>query len=335
MPSRRVALGAAAAALAGMNPYRSAKAATLRSEDILSLFQGLPGDIALKIIAPATDTDPRIVIAQNASQRLFVGSAIKTFALAKALQQADSPDLIATLSNQMLTLDQSVWNGDSQILNPPNLAGMITERTALEAMILHSDNTATDMIFKYLGPDNIRAFISSNGLKSTSIPDSTRSFFGYILGAADYQTYSWAELQASSGVFVRPPLNDVSTLASSCDDLVSYYSHGLQGKFFKHPETLNEYRRILNLGDVIWIVEFPLGTTTFAKGGSIDTPGFHCLCIPGGMAFEGRWVFFSFIINWYNEATTDPATVSAFLAAVKSAVTVIYQHLSVTGGKQP
>jgi beta-lactamase class A len=53
-------------------------------------------------------------------------------------------------------LDQSVWSFGSDIFNPPDLSGLVSERTAMEAMIIHSDNTATDMILKEAGPVKVR-----------------------------------------------------------------------------------------------------------------------------------------------------------------------------------
>jgi beta-lactamase class A len=195
-------------------------------------------------------------------------------------------------------------------------------------MICHSDNTATDMIFKHVGPNNIRKFITSAGLHNTQVPESTRSFFGYLLGAKDYKHYTWKQLTHSSGIFVKPPLNNVQTLASSCDDLVSYYSRALRGRFFKYPQTLSEFREILAMGDVIWLLPVPLGVSAFAKGGSIDTPGFHAICAPGGMLFDDRWVYFSLIINWPSPLETDPKTVAAFVAAGSKALTLVKDALS-------
>jgi beta-lactamase class A len=85
---------------------------------------------------------------------------------------------------------------------------MVSERTALEAMILHSDNTGTDMSIKLVGPDNVRGFIASAGLTNTLIPDSTRVFFGYLLGAPDYKTFTWDDLVAAADdPIVNSPLN--------------------------------------------------------------------------------------------------------------------------------
>jgi beta-lactamase class A len=66
----------------------------------------------------------------------------------------------------------------------------------------------------------------------------------------------------------------------------------------------------------------------FAKGGSIDTPGFHAVCAPAGMLFDDRWVYFSLIINWPSPMETDPKTVAAFLAAGSKALTLVKEALS-------
>ena len=62
--------------------------------------------------------------------------------------------------------------------------------------------------------------------------------------------------------------------------------------------------------------------------GLMSTSGFHCLCVPGGMFFNNRWVYFAFIINWDAEAATDPATVTAFLSATSEALTRVFNALS-------
>lgn len=292
---------------------------------IKRLFKGLPGDLGMKVVAPGRRG---LWVEHNASRQLFVGSAIKTFILGEALRQADGPDVVQTITGRELDLDASVWSASSQIFNPPHLTGKVSERTAHEAMILHSDNTGTDMALKQAGPDNVRRFIRDAGLTKTRIPDSTRIFFGYILGAADYETFTWEQLVNDDGVYERAPLNKVQTLASSADDMVSYYSRALRGRFFEYDETLAEYRRVLSLADAIWLVPLPLGVSAFLKAGSIDIPGFHALSVPGGMFFEDRWVFFSFTYNWYAADEQDPAGAGRFIVAVAEALAAVKEALS-------
>jgi beta-lactamase class A len=296
---------------------------------ILSLFKSLPGEVAVKIYAPAANGKPEFLVEHNASKPMFVGSAIKTFILCESLRQVDSPTVVQSITAQQLSLDASVWNLDSATFNPPNLIGKISQRTALEAMIIHSDNTGTDMCIKHAGPDKVRAFVASAGLTSTMIPESTRAFFGYLLGAKNYKDFTWEEVGAAANLpIVNSPMNKVETLASSADDFISYYSRALHGDFFQHNETLNEFRRILSLGDAIWLLPLPLGVSAFCKGGSIDVKGFHAVCAPGGIFFDNRWVYFCVAINWNSAAETDPATVAAFAAAGSRALALAKEALS-------
>ena len=336
--TRRAVLAGTAAALAAAPLVRAttalAQAQALPPDQIRRLFARLPGDVAGKIVAPAVNGRPGLAVEFNASMRLFVGSAIKTFVLCEALRQADSPDVVQALSQQQVALDASVWMIDSPTFNPPHLTGMVSERTTLEAMILHSDDTATDMAFNLAGAGNVRGFIASAGLADTMVPDSTRVFTGYLLGARNYKAFTWADLLAAirqNAPYVHSPLNDAETLASSADNLVSYYSRSLQGEFFTNSATLNEFRRILAMGGAIWLVPLPLGVSAFVKGGSIDVPGFHAVCVAGGMTFDDRWVYFCLTINWYAPAETDTGTVSAFLAATSRALTLVKGALSCHG----
>ncbi len=299
-------------------------------DEITDLFDRLPGQKAVKVWAPATNGGTGFKFEMNASQRLFVGSAIKAFVLCERLRQLDSADVVQKLMDKELELNESVWSPDSQMFNPPKLSGKVTERTTMEAMILHSDNTATDMELAQAGPDNVRSFLRSAGLNHSDVPDSTRVFFGYLLGAPNYKTFSWQDLQnadATGAAIVNSPLNDVETLASSADDFVSFYSRALHGGFFKRPETLNEFRRILSLGDVISIVPFPAGASAFAKGGSIDVKGFHTVCVPGALFYSNRWVYFTMITNWEAAPERDPETVAAFIAAVRQVLALVKQAL--------
>jgi beta-lactamase class A len=329
--SRRGFLTGAAAAIGTMPLARPAmgQKSGVSPEAILALFKALPGDVAIKIFAPEVNGKPEFLVESNAAKTVFVGSAIKTFILCEALRQADSPDVVQTLKAKQLSLDANVWSVDSVTFNPPNLIGKVSQRTALEAMIMHSDNTGTDMSIKEAGPENVRALIASMGLKNTMIPDSTRSLFGYLLGAKDPKTFSWEDLgAAANSSMVNSPMNKVETMASSADDFVSYYSRALHGEFFKNKETLQEFRRILAMSDAIWLLPLPLGVSAFVKGGSIDVPGFHAVCMPGGMLFDDRWVYFCLTINWYAKAEIDVGTVNAFAAAGSRALTMVKEALS-------
>jgi beta-lactamase class A len=244
------------------------------------------------------------------------------------LRQLDSPTIERQITEHELALNESVWSPGSTIFNPPDLSGLVSERTTMEAMVIHSDNTATDMTLKEAGAYSVRNFISLIGLKSTMIPDSTRSLAGYLAGAPNYKTISWDELiSLPPGPLAHPFLNDVETLASSPDDLVSFLSRSLQGKFFSNRETLFQFRRILSLGDITHLVPFPLGMSVFGKAGYADVPGAHARSIAGGVYFPNRWVYFSIVLNWDAEQGDDPETVRAFYGAIHKSIALLQQRL--------
>lgn len=329
---------AAATALVTVPPAVAATPATAAAEspadavtpqEIIALFAQLPGDLGLKILAPARNGGSDFVAEFNPDRKLFFASAIKAFALGEALRQVDSPDVVARLEQREVALDSSIWSFGSPIFNPPNVTGVVSERTTLEAMITRSDNTATDMTFKLAGVSNIRALIASAGLNQTFIPDSTRAFTAYLWGAQNYRDISWEELlELVENPIVHPFLNDVQTLASSAGDFVSYYSRALQGGFFAHDETLNEFRRLLTLCDFIYLVPLPAGTSAYAKSGNADFPGFHARSIAGGMYFSGQWVYFGFVLNWYADSIEDPETVAGFFSAIHQSLTRLRDSLS-------
>jgi beta-lactamase class A len=330
--SRREFLTGVSAAIGAMplarSPAEQQRPAS-SPDAILSLFKSLPGDVAIKIFAPAANGKPEFLVASNASKVMFVGSAVKTFILCEALRQADSPNVVQTLKATQLSLDASVWSLDSATFNPPNLIGKVSQRTALEAMIQHSDNTGTDMSIKHVGPEKVRDLIASIGLKNTMIPDSTRSLFGYMLGAKDPKSFSWEDIgAAANSSIVNSPLNKVQTMASTADDFISYYSRALQGEFFKNKETVCEFRRILSMGDAIWLMPLPLGVSAFCKGGNIDVPGFHALCATGGMLFDDRWVYFCVAYNWSAKEASDPGGANVFIAAASRALRMVKKTLS-------
>lgn len=297
-------------------------------QEILDLFSDLPDRKAFKLWAPATKDDPEFLVRLHDRRRLFAASTNKAIILCERLRQLDSPTVGQQITEHELLLDNSIWSPGSPIFNPPDLSGLVSESTAMEAMVIHSDNTATDMVLKEAGAQNVRKFIASIGLKNTMIPDSTRSFAAYLMGAPDYKTITWDELiSIPPGPLAHPFLNDVETLASSPSDLVSFFSRALQGKFFRNRETLQQFRRILSLGDITYLVPFPLGMSVFGKAGYADFPGMHARSIAGGVYFPDRWVYFSMILNWDAEQGDDPDTVNAFFRAVRRSIELLQERL--------
>lgn len=135
------------------------------SAAILEAYKELPGQQGLMFLAPPDAGRPAWSMELNADGRFFIASVFKALALAESLRQEESQldpasdiPLAAQLNMrlaQQLPLDESVFSLASPVLNSPSLTGMVTLRTALEAMIAHSDNTATDIVLKHVGPETL------------------------------------------------------------------------------------------------------------------------------------------------------------------------------------
>jgi beta-lactamase class A len=245
--------------------------------------------------------------------RLFVDSAVKTFILAQYLRDVEEGRLA---EDRQMAIDDSVRSLSSPVFL--NLTGTTPAVSVLEAMIAHSDNTATDVALGAVGADRVRALIAQAGLKATQIPESTRRLFSYLAGAPEGVDVGWAGMQrlaaaspgtAASGGAGRPALNDRQTMASTAEDMVRWYRQALRGAFFKKPGTLVEFKRIQAMADALPHV-VPPDTVAYGKGGSIDWQGFHCFCLPGQMIVGKVPVTFCFTINWTGPRAAWPPSSS-------------------------
>lgn len=272
------------------------------AKQVVAEFDRLPGKKALKLWAPAFENRAEWSAALNPEAALFCGSSFKVFVLAEYLRQIEGePGALKKGLAAELVLDDAVFSPSSPVFNPPNLKGKVSAQTVLEAMIVHSDNTATDMALKHVGAERVRQFISSIGLRDARIPTSTRTFFGYIFGFPEWRNLTWPQIAATLAdekdpQQPRPIINEVETMVCSPRDFVSFYARALQGEFFKSKETLDTFRAILSRADAV-AGSMPLGVSGFAKGGSIEFANDRVMCVAGGMWAARRWVYFALMTN--------------------------------------
>jgi len=317
-----------AATLAGMAATGPAWARyPLRGLDTwLRWFKSFPGTTSFRI-----DIDRHELVSDGSAKQLFVASAIKTFILSQYLRDVESGGLS---EDEQLPVNDSVRMSGSPVF--VELTGTTSARSILEAMITHSDNTATDIALLRVGPHHVRSFIAAQDLGSTLIPDSTRRFFSYNVGAPLGVDIGWSGVKdvLASGRSLGPPhrpLNDQETLASSADDLVSYYKRALAGRFFTKRTTLSEFKRI-HLTNAF----FPDDTVGYGKGGSGDwvaestvVADFHALSYAGQMVVNATPVTFCFVVNWTSEnpKSTSEELAPAFIDVVKGSMGAIRQRL--------
>jgi beta-lactamase class A len=188
----------------------------------LRRFLALPGTKSYLIHAGQGGSLRRI--AHQSNLFLFTASAYKTFVLGQYLRDVEAGLLF---EDEQLAIDDSVRDPGSPVFL--ELAGTTRTRSVLEAMIAHSDNTATDIATKKVGADRVRALVAEAGLSSIRIPESTRRFRSYILGAPAGVDLGWRGVLHPPGP-LRSPLNNVITLAGSARDFVSWYEQALRGR---------------------------------------------------------------------------------------------------------
>lgn len=318
--SRRLTLKLAAASLATPAAFAFARPTTLTTAPV-SVVNAVASFAALE---PAT-TNCLVEVAsakQNWSaghqpaRQLFVGSAVKTFILAQFLRDVETARNGLAASQPAVVSDAMRSPGSPVFLG---LTGTTPYRSVLEAMITHSDNTATDIALAKAEPLRVRALIAEAGLQQTRIPDSTRKLFSYLSGAPGGVDLGWDGMERLSkgetlGLTARTSvINDTQTMLSSAADMVHWYRQSLSGKFFQKPATLTEYKRIQAMADAI-ARTVPPGIAAFGKGGSIDWEGFHCLCFPGQMVVGNTAATFCFTLNWTGDVHSDRRA-DAFIAA--------------------
>lgn len=262
----------------------------------------------------------RTVHAIDAEQPLFVGSAVKTFILAQYLREVEAGRLS---ESTQVSVGPEVWSPGSPVFL--HLTGTTPAKSALEAMISHSDNTGTDIALNAAGAGQVRDLIWSAGLARTRIPDSTRKLFSYLAGAPDGVDLGWEGMEKmAKGIMPgkpRQPINDRQTMASTAGEMVNWYEQALAGRYFRKHETLAEFKRISAMADAMPMM-VPEDVMAYGKGGSIDWGDFHCFCGAGQMVQPARRTSFCFIVNWTGTDDTVPVMLASFMKRSRHALSL-------------
>lgn len=257
------------------------------------------------------------VASYQQDKQLFVGSAVKTFILAQFLRDVEA-GFNGLTENQPADISDALRSPGSPVFG--NLTGKTPYRSVLEAMIAHSDNTATDIALAKTTPERVRALIAEAGLTQTRIPTSTRHLFSYLAGADYGVDLGWSGMEKLARNEPLPfksrsnVMEAQETMLSSATDMVSWYRQSLGNGFFSKPETLTEYKRVQAMANAI-APTVPAGLAAYAKGGSIDWEQFHCMAFAGQMLVGKVPVTFCFTANWGGDVTTG-ARAGAFITAV-------------------
>lgn len=298
-------------------------------------------------VAAGIAVDSRVWTAgYQPDQTMFVGSAVKTFMLAEYLRSDLSETAVMKIDDSVRSMSSTVF-GDETYGGEPRpdvkLEGETLARSVLEAMITHSDNTATDAVLAAVGVDNVRDMISDLGLTTVKIPDSTRQLFAYLASGQDVPV-SWETAQQYVDNPPNPQhaVNDVESMLASASDMVGWYETALLDPSFFTPADLSQFKRISSMADALHQI-VPDNLASYGKGGSITWNGFSCISVSGQMLVPttdpGRpWVpvTFSFAANWgKDDGATFGAVASIFAPAIKAVLTASLESFFWTATEWP
>ncbi len=305
--------------------YSNAMNARADVQAALNEFAKLPnGKTAYRIYAYG------INFRSNADTVLFCASSFKVFVLAAYLHYAELGELpgqkdegiahvkLEAALEEVLTVGAADQTQGSKVFE--HLTGTTTALALLEAMIAHSDNTATDILMKHVGVDKVRSFMRDQaGLdeRSVRIPDSTKSFVEY--------------LDSSPSTTL---INDKQTMTCTADAFADFYFDALVGKHFRAEETVRQFMRILSMADAIPHV-VPAHTVCYMKGGSADHNGQHAMALAGELVVNASIdvkppASFALLYNWTGSANWNTG-LAAYVEASRIVLTALARYFEQPG----
>ncbi|WP_206935718.1 serine hydrolase [Roseococcus thiosulfatophilus] len=319
LPRRRAWLAAPALMPIAARAQETDAAPRAALEALIGLARPLGGKLGLRVTvdAPAGAWH----LAHEEARPLFVGSATKSFILAAYLLAVERGE--ASLTEQW-EVEDAVRSPSSAILE--GLRGTMAARFVLEAMISHSDNTATDMAMKRVGVDAVRDVIARAGLRDVRVASSTRRMVSYLAGAAPGEDLGWAGVQAAmAGPLPQPPrpvMKEHESMIASPEALAAWYRLVLSGGLFARQESLDEFQRISAMATILPMV-VPPHTASYGKGGSIIWNDENALAIGAQMRVRGVAVSFGFALNWSGGPETVPPTMQAVVARLRAVLAAV------------
>lgn len=228
------------------------------------------------------DDSPRVVASHRDGDVLNIGSCFKAVVLATCCQMIE--DGTVTL-DEPLTLSADVRAPSSDETEPLPDRATISLRTALEAMIRSSDNTATDLILARIGHERIQALLQTLDLSSIRIPTSVRAYYAQSEDAAGKPTAI-----GLTGTAGEAP---ISTMA----DLANFHLSAFNGDPFRQPATQTLYRDILHTEDLKQGTRWPAEIVCFRKGGYVELHPFYAAALGGVMEGPTGEAGFAFALN--------------------------------------
>lgn len=188
-----------------------------------------------------------------------VGSVFKAFVAAEYARQVSAGRLDPSMQLTIQPVDRV---DSSLILGAMPDGSSISLQEAAEAMIGVSDNTATDLVLRVVGPDRVRALLADLGIDAI-IPDSTKSLYDRL--AAD------------------PAWKPVCCLVTM-RDLTAFYTMTVADRVL--GDATDRFLALMREEDIAQGSTQKEGMTWYRKGGMLEPPPALAMAIGGAIAGE-------------------------------------------------
>ncbi|MDP9364642.1 MAG: class A beta-lactamase-related serine hydrolase [Chloroflexota bacterium] len=238
--------------------------------EILAAWDGLAASCAFRIagLRPGGAAHEH-----RADEPMEVGSCFKAFVAAECCRRVERGTLRWDEA-LVLTADLRVPSRAALDALPDGATAMVREAAA--AMIVVSDNTATDLLLRRPGIGGVRSLVAEAGLAATRLPKSVRAV--YDAGEAD-------------------PDGRAEASVSTMRDLTRFYARAFGGGIFAEPATLDAFKEIMRQEDLDQATAWPAGVRCYRKSGYLAPPPLLGTGMAGAFEANGRVVPFAFACN--------------------------------------
>lgn len=204
--------------------------------------------------------------------RFEVGSTFKAFVAAEYASQVAHGHLDPSMQLTVQPVDRV---DSSLVLESIPDGGSIPLQEAAEAMIGVSDNTATDLVLRVVGPDKVRERVRDLGLVETTIPDSVRAI---------YERFRH-----------EPGWTPVACL-TTMNELAGFWHAVTQERVL--GDATDQFLTLMRAEDVQQGATWPVGITCYRKSGLLEPPPQLAMGMGGALVdAEGIVTSFAFALN--------------------------------------
>ncbi len=200
-----------------------------------------------------------------------VGSTFKAFVAAEYARQAASGTVDPAMQLTVQPVDRVA---DSIVLDTIPDGGSISVQEAAEAMIGSSDNTATDLVMRIVGPDRVRELVTELGLTGATIPDSTKSIYDRVAAEPAWQ---------------------LTAATMPMRDLTRFYTSTIADRAL--GDGSERFLALMREEDMLQGAQWPSGVTAYRKSGMIDPPPMLAMAMGGAFEEGGQVTAFAFALN--------------------------------------